>query len=108
MTMHDDDRWDDEVREAYQRPLAGEAQARDRALARLRREGAQGPRGNGGWWMDPDAMRIRPLLAAASLIVVLAIGAWGGAWWAAARRAPAGVSAHAVTPEAPGSLAPQG
>jgi hypothetical protein len=32
------DAWDDEVREAYQRPLAGETEARERAIARLRGE----------------------------------------------------------------------
>ena len=88
--MNFDERWDDEVRDAYQRPMAGDEQARDRAIARLRRERAPGARGNGGWWTDPDAMRIRPLLAVASLIAVLALGAWGGAWWAASRRVPAG------------------
>ena len=40
--------------------------------------------------MDPDAIRVRPLLAVASLIAVLAIGAGGGAWWAASRRASIG------------------
>jgi len=35
--------------------------------------------------MDPDAIRVRPLLAVASLIAVLAIGIGAGAWWAASR-----------------------
>jgi len=87
--MNDEERWDDEVREAYQRPMVGEEQARDRAIARLRREHARHSLWDGGWWMDRDAMRVRPLLAVASLIVVLAIGALGGAWWMAAHRMPA-------------------
>src|SRR5262245_28276300 len=89
--MNADDRSDDEVRDAYRQPMAGEDQARDRAIAHLRREIARGTRVNGGWWMDPDALRIQPLLAVASLIAVLAIGAFGGAWWAASRGTPPGI-----------------
>ena len=84
MTSGPDDRWDDRVRDAYRRPLAGEAEARQRVLARLRHEPGAPTRGR-GWWLDPDALRAPPLLAAAAVIVALAIGAWSGARWAGAR-----------------------
>jgi hypothetical protein len=84
MAMEHDDRWDQEVRDLYQRPMAGEEHARERVSARLRQEPAP-RRSRADWWIDPDAIRVRPLLAVASLIAVLAIGAWGGARWAASR-----------------------
>jgi hypothetical protein len=87
--MNLDDRWDDEVRDAYHRPIEGEGQAHERALARLRRESMAQRSRRGAWWADPDALRIRPLVFAASLLAVLVIGAWGGARWMASRGAPA-------------------
>jgi len=101
--MHDDDRWDDAIREAYQRPMAGEEYARERAIARLGRERARD--GHGGWWLNPDALRIRPLLAVASLIAVLAIGAWGGAWWMASHRVPEHLPRHAELTDGPTAAA---
>jgi len=93
--MADDDRWDDAVRAAYHHPLAEESEARERALARLRRESSTRPRGRHGWWLDPEALSVRPLVAAASLVAVLAAGLWAGAWWAAARSgAPAASGVH--------------
>ena len=87
--MNPDDRWDDEVRDAYQRPIEGEAQARERAIARLRREARARRSRMGAWWVDPDVLRVRPLVFAASLLAVLVIGAWAGARWMASRGAPA-------------------
>jgi predicted carbohydrate-binding protein with CBM48 len=88
--MSGDDRWDDDVRDLYQLPIEGEEQARDRAIRRLRRESATRRRGVASWWVDPDALRMRPALAAACGLAVLVIGAWGGAAWMASRvvRAP--------------------
>ncbi len=80
-----DDGWDVSVRETYQRPIAGEDAARERMLARLRREPAVRVFQRGGWWLDPAALRASPLVAAAAVIVVIAVGAWGGAWWAGTR-----------------------
>ena len=74
--MNPDDRWDDEVRDAYHRPIEGEAQARERAIARLRREARARRSRMGAWWVDPDVLRVRPLVFAASLLAVLVIGAW--------------------------------
>ena len=88
--MDHDDRWDDQVRDAYRRPIAGEERAREQVIARLREEPAPRRSRWSGWWMDPDAIRMRPLLAVASLIIVLGIGAGGGAWWAASRGASIG------------------
>ena len=87
--MNNGDRWDDDVRGAYQLPIEGEEQARDRAIGRLRRESAK-RRGLGAWWLDPDGLRMYPALAAACVLAVLVIGAWGGAAWMASRgvRAP--------------------
>jgi hypothetical protein len=98
--MEHDDRWDDEVREAYRRPIVDEEGARERVIARLREEPLPRRSRWSGWWVDPDAIRVRPLLAIASLIVVLGIGAWGGAWWAvSSRRVPAATAARpTVTP----------
>ena len=81
------DRWDDRVREAYRRPLAGEEAARQRALDRLRREPAAPVLRHGTWWLDADALRLSPVAAAAAVIVVLAVGAWAGVRWANARHA---------------------
>jgi hypothetical protein len=92
----DHDEWDDQLRDAYRRPLAGEESARERVIERLRDEPAPRRSRWSGWWMDPDAIRVRPLLAIASLIAVLAIGAGGGAWWAASRDASIG-SARGAT-----------
>ena len=102
--MNDEDRWDDEVRAAYQRPMAGEEEARKRAIAHLRLEHARRFRGSGGWWMDRDAMRVRPLLAVASLIAALTIGALGGAWWTASRTMPAGTPLRDDVSGAPAAL----
>ncbi|PYM05001.1 MAG: hypothetical protein DMD82_12670 [Candidatus Rokuibacteriota bacterium] len=88
--MDHDDRWDDQVRDAYRRPIAGEERAREQVIARLREEPAPRRSRWSGWWMDPDAIRMRPLLAVASLIMVLGIGAGAGAWWAASRGASIG------------------
>lgn len=97
--MADDDRWDDAVRAAYHHPIAGESEARERALARLRRESSARPRGRRGWWLDPEALSVRPVVAAASLVAVLAAGVWAGAWWTAARGgAPATSRVHPGTP----------
>src|SRR5262245_58800305 len=104
MAMNDENRFDDEVRAAYQRSLAGEDEARERAIARLRREHARRSPGNSGWWTERDALRMRPLLAVASLIAVLAIGAVGGAWWMAARRMPAGAPLRDDVSGAPDAL----
>src|SRR5262245_34046281 len=90
--MDHDERWDDQVRDEYRRPIAGEERARERVIARLREEPAPRHPRWGDWWMDPGAIRVRPLLAAASLIAMLGIGAWGGAWWAASRGASMGSS----------------
>jgi hypothetical protein len=87
MAMSPDDRWDDEVREAYQRPIPDEDRARERVIARLREEPPPRRTPWLGWWMEPDVIRARPLLAAASLIAALGIGAWGGAWWMSSRAA---------------------
>ena len=95
--MDHNDRWDDEVREAYRHPIADEEQARERVIARLREEPAPRRTPWAGWWMDPDAFRLRPLLAVASLIAVLGIGAWGGAWWAMSSRGVPAVSSSAGT-----------
>lgn len=82
--MEPDDRWEERVREEYQRPLPGELAARERVLARLRVEAAaRAPRR--GWWLDPGALHASPVLAGMTVVVALAIGAWGGARWAAAR-----------------------
>jgi hypothetical protein len=78
--MENDDRWDDQVREAYRRPLPGEEEARERAMARLRRE-PRVRRGAVAWWMDPGALRLPPLAAAASVAALLGLGAWAGAAW---------------------------
>jgi hypothetical protein len=88
--MNGDDRWDDDVRVAYQLPIEGEEQARNRAIRRLRSESVTRRRGMGAWWVDPDALRMRPALAAACVVAVLVIGAWSGAGWMASRgvRAP--------------------
>ena len=88
--MNGDDRWDDDARVAYQLPIEGEEQARDRAILRLRRESATRRTGMGAWWVDPEALRMRPALAAACGLAVLGIGAWSGAAWMASRgvRAP--------------------
>jgi len=76
--MENDDRWDDQVREAYRRPLPGEEEARARVTARLRRA----PRGGSvAWWTDPGALRLPPLAAAAGVVALLGLGAWGGAAW---------------------------
>ena len=45
--MNGDDRWDDDARAAYQLPIEGEEQARDRAILRLRRESAKRRTGMG-------------------------------------------------------------
>jgi hypothetical protein len=84
--MNPDDRWDDLVRDAYRRPIAGEEQARQRAIARLRREPppTRSP-WTLAWWVDAGTLRVRPWVAAASVVAVLALGAWGGAWWAGKR-----------------------
>jgi len=87
--MIPDERLDDQVRESYRRPIAGEAEARERAIARLRQEAARRPVQSMGWWLDPDALTLRPAVAAASVLVALAIGAYGGARWMAAQRVPA-------------------
>ena len=96
-----DDRWDDRVRTAYRRPLAGEEAARERALDRLRRESAASGPGRGTWWLDPHALRLSPLAAAAVVLLVLAIGGWAGVRWANARHvraaAIAAAPSHAVT-----------
>lgn len=96
--MNPDDRWDDEVRDAYHRPIEGEAQARERAIARLRRESATRRTGMGAWWVDPEALRMRPALAAACVLAVLVIGAWSGATWMASRRVPAPLPSIATLP----------
>jgi len=87
--MNNGDRWDDDVRDAYQLPIEGEEQARDRAIGRMRRESAT-RRGGVAWWVDPDGLRMRPALAAACVLAVLVIGAWSGASWMPSRgvRAP--------------------
>ena len=54
--MNPGDRWDDQVRDAYHLPIAGEDQARERAITRLRRESAPHPFRKGLWWLDPDAL----------------------------------------------------
>lgn len=96
--MAHDDRWDDEVRDAYQQPIAGESEARERALARLRRE-PPGPRGRRTWWLDPEALSVRPLFAAASLLAVMAAGMCAGVWWTKAREgAPAAHRARSGMP----------
>ena len=73
-TRHDDERdagWEDRLRAAYQRPLAGEAAARERVLTRLKREArTDGHRGR-----LVDGFRFSPLAAAASVIAALALGA---------------------------------
>ena len=74
--MNRDDRWDDEVRDAYHRPIEGEEQARARAIGRLRRESAARPSRVGAWWADPDAHTLAPgahgeNLAAARALEVL-------------------------------------
>src|SRR5262245_55754753 len=97
MAMHDDDRWDEEVRESYQRPIVDEVRARERVIARLRDEPAPRRSRWAGWWTDPDAIRARPLLAVASLVAALGVGAWGGAWWViSSRGVPAASKAAAV------------
>ena len=96
--MNSDDRWDDDVRAAYQTPIEGEAQARQRAILRLRRESAARRRGIGAWWMDPNALRIRPALAAACVLAVLVIGAWSGAAWMASRGVQASLPPTATLP----------
>lgn len=79
-----DERLEDRVREAYRRPLDGEATSRERALARLR--SAPAPRvPRHGWWLDPDALHASPLLATAAVAVALALGAWAGARWVGTR-----------------------
>lgn len=103
------DRWDERVREAYRQPLAAEAAARERALARLRREPAVREHRGGGWWLDARALHASPLAAAAAVIVVLAIGAWGGARWMGARHERASTIATARPQRAtaaPASLSP--
>jgi hypothetical protein len=84
--MNTDDRWDDQVRDAYHLPIEGEEQARERAITRLRRESPRTFR-KGLWWLDADALRVRPVLGAASLLAAFVIGAWGGASWMASRGA---------------------
>jgi predicted carbohydrate-binding protein with CBM48 len=90
--MDPGDRWDDQVRDAYQLPIEGEERARERAITRLRRESAPHPFRMGLWWLDPEALRMRPLLGAATLLAAFVIGAWGGASWMASR------GAHALRP----------
>jgi predicted carbohydrate-binding protein with CBM48 len=101
-----DDRMDDSLREEYLRPLAGEAAARERVLARLRLEPA--PRESArGWWLDPGVLRVSPLLATAAVIVALAIGAWGGARWTVARRdRAAAIAIHAAPMKAATQVSP--
>jgi len=98
--MDHDDNWDDQVRDAYRRPITGEEPARERMIARLRREAAPRRSRWQGWWMDSDAIHIRPLLAVASLIAALGIGLWGGTWWALySRGVPVGSSPARVVAE---------
>src|ERR1043166_4470033 len=99
--MENDDRWDDQVRETYRRPLPGEDEARERAIARLRRE----PRvagGTGAWGGGPGALPLPPLAAAASVALLLLLGAWAGAAWMGSqfKRARA-VAAIATEPSTP-------
>jgi len=98
--MNRDDGWDDEVRDAYHRPIEGEEQARARAIDRLRRESAR-PSRVGAWWADPNALTVRPWVAAASLLVALVIGAWGGARWITSRGASAPTPAIATVATEP-------
>jgi 1,4-alpha-glucan branching enzyme len=100
--MENDDRWDDQVREAYQRPLPGEDEARERAIARLRRE-RRPPRRAIAWWIDPAALRLPPLAAAASVVALLLLGAWAGAMWmrSQSRSSAAPVATIATEPSTP-------
>jgi len=84
--MEPDDCWDDRVREAYQRPLAGEAAARERALARLHSETSMRAPRRVPWWLDPEVLRLSPFAAAVTVVATLALGVWCGARWAAARQ----------------------
>ena len=88
------ERWDDRVREAYVRPLAGEEAARGRTLTRLRRELVA----TRSWWLDPESLRVPPLAAAAAAVVVLALGAWAGARWAGDRHVRATTLATGEAP----------
>lgn len=88
--MSHDDRWDDTVRDVYYRPIGTEAEALERALVRLRREGGRPARSRGAWWLDPGALRVPPLVAAASLIAVLGVGLSAGVWWSTLHGASAG------------------
>lgn len=82
--MEPGDRLDEQLREAYRLPHPGETAARERVLARLRREPARREPG-WGWWLDPEALRASPLVAAAGMIIAVAIGGWAGVRWAGAR-----------------------
>jgi hypothetical protein len=80
--MTPDDRWDERVREEYDRPLAGEAEARERVIARLRREPP--PRRapwTPAWWTTPFAWRMPPALAAAAVLATLGAGIAAGVAW---------------------------
>jgi hypothetical protein len=98
--MENDDRFDDQVREAYRRPLPDEEAARERAIARLHRE-PRASRGSAAWWMDPGALRMPPFAAAAGVVALLTVGAWGGAMWMRSRSksAPPVAPVGAVAPE---------
>jgi hypothetical protein len=83
---------DERFRAAYRQPSAADEPARERLLARLAGERTAPRTGGFRWWFAVRAYHARPAWVLATLVAVLAAGAWLGARFVTAR------SRHGVTP----------
>ena len=94
-------RLDEQVREAYRRPSAADEPARERLLARLAAApGASRPAGPRGWFAVRE-YHARPVWVLATLVGVLAAGAWLGARFT---MRPAPPVTRVQAPSEPGTL----
>jgi len=78
---------DERVRASYREPATGDEPALERLLARLTTSNLP-PRATGlRWWFAARAFQARPAAVFATLVVVLAAGAWLGSRFTGARAA---------------------
>jgi len=76
---------DERVRASYRQPAAGDEPALERMLARLATSSAP-PRATGlRWWFAAGAFQARPAAVFATLVAVLAAGAWLGSRFSVTR-----------------------
>jgi hypothetical protein len=88
---------DERVRAAYRQPAAADELARERLLAKLAAR-ARAPEATGlRWWFAASMFRARPAWVLATLVAVLAAGAWLGARLAVTRGPRARTDAAAAS-----------